>query len=122
MIEKEVFNCGRTYPLAWLGSDLGWSRTGYVFAGWVPWNPDTEVRLCKYANGQPVKDLVKAGGTCNLWAVWSSPASYRICYHRCAGVDDTEKMDQVVLRNKEDYLAWIGSQIGWERKDYTFAG
>ena len=121
-IASETLRCGRTYPLAWLGSDLGWSRTGYVFAGWVPWNPDTEVRLCKYANGQPVKDLAKAGGTCNLWAVWSSPASYRICYHRCAGVDDTEKMDQVVLRNKEDYLAWIGSQIGWERKDYTFAG
>ena len=121
-IASETLRCGRTYPLAWLGSDLGWSRSGYVFAGWVPWNPDTEVRLCKYANGQPVKDLAKAGGTCNLWAVWSSPASYRICYHRCAGVDDTEKMDQVVLRNKEDYLAWIGSQIGWERKDYTFAG
>ena len=120
--EVEDFACGKTYTLAWLSSELGWSRPGYEFCGWVPWNPDTKPRLCKYANGQPVKDLAAAGETINLWAGWKSSSSYRVCFHRCAGPDDFEKMNQVILRNKEDNLAWMESQIGWTRASYTFLG
>ena len=119
---SEDFECGKTYTFAWLGSDLGWARPGYEFVGWVPWNPDTKPRLCKYVNGQPVKDLAKAGETIDLWAGWKSSSSYRVCFHRCAGPDDLEKMNQVILRNKEDSLAWMDSQIGWKRDGYTFLG
>ena len=119
---EEDFDCGKTYTAAWLGSDLGWSRPGYEFCGWVPWNPDTKPRLCKYVNGQPVKDLAKAGEIIDLWAGWKSSSSYRVCFHRCAGPDDLAKMNQVILRNKEDNLAWMDSQIGWSRKGYTFMG
>ena len=119
---EEDFACGKTYTLAWLGSELGWSRPGYEFCGWVPWNPDTKPRLCKYDNGQPVKDLAAAGETIDLWAGWKSSSSYRVCFHRCAGPDDLTKMNQVILRNKEDSLAWMDSQIGWKREGYTFLG
>ena len=119
---EEDFACGKTYTLAWLGSELGWSRPNYEFCGWVPWNPDTKPRLCKYDNGQPVKDLAAAGETINLWAGWKSSSSYRVCFHRCAGPDDLTKMNQVILRNKEDSLAWMDSQIGWKREGYTFLG
>ena len=119
---SEGFECGKTYTLAWLGSDLGWSRDGYEFCGWVPWNPDTKPRLCKYVNGQPVKDLAMAGETIDLWAAWKSSSSYRVCFHRCAGPDDLAKMNQVILRNKEDNLAWMDSQIGWKREGYVFKG
>ena len=119
---EEDFACGKTYTLAWLGSELGWSRSGYEFVGWVPWNPDTKPRLCKYVNGQPVKDLAAVGETIDLWAGWKSSSSYRVCFHRCAGPDDTEKMNQVILRNKEDSLAWMDSMIGWKRDGYTFLG
>ena len=119
---SEDFECGKTYTLAWLGSELGWSRPGYEFCGWVPWNPDTKPRLCKYDNGQPVKDLAMAGETIDLWAGWKSSSSYRVCFHRCAGPDDLTKMNQVILRNKEDSLAWMDSMIGWKREGYTFAG
>ena len=116
---SEDFACGKTYTLAWLGSDLGWSRDGYEFVGWVPWNPDTKPRLCKYVNGQPVKDLAAVGETIDLWAGWKSSSSYRVCFHRCAGPDDLTKMNQVILRNKEDTLAWMDSMIGWKRDGYT---
>ena len=119
---SEDFECEKTYTLAWLGSDLGWSRDGYEFVGWVPWNPDAKPRLCKYVNGQPVKDLAKAGETIDLWAGWKSSSSYRVCFHRCAGPDDLTKMNQVILRNKEDNLAWMDSMIGWKREGYTFLG
>ena len=119
---SEDLDCGKTYTLAWLGSDLGWSRPNYEFCGWVPWNPDTKPRLCKCVNGQPVKDLAKAGETIDLWAGWKSSSSYRVCFHRCAGPDDLTKMNQVILRNKEDNLAWMDSMIGWKRDGYTFLG
>ena len=119
---EEQFECGKTYRLAWMDSQLGWMRSGYEFCGWVPWNPDAKPRICKYENGQPVKDLAAAGETIDLWAGWKSPSSYRVCFHRCAGPDDLTKMNQVILRNKEDNLAWMDSQIGWSRKGYTFMG
>ena len=119
---EEDFACGKTSTVAWIGSMLGWAREGYEFVGWVPWNPDTKPRLCKYVNGQPVKDLAKAGATVTLYAGWKSPSSYRVCFHRSAGPDDTTKMNQVILRNKEDTLAWMDSMIGWKRDGYTFVG
>ena len=119
---EEDFECGKTYSLAWLGSMLGWMREGYEFCGWVPWNPDTKPRLCKYDNGQPVKDLAAVGETIELYCGWKSSSSYRVCFHRCAGPDDLVKMNQVILRNKEDSLAWMDSMIGWKRDGYTFAG
>ena len=119
---EEQFECGKTYRLAWLDSQLGWMREGYEFCGWVPWNPDAKARLCKYDNGQPVKDLAAAGETVELYCGWKSSSSYRVCFHRCAGPDDLVKMNQVILRNKEDNLAWMDSMIGWKRDGYTFAG
>ena len=119
---EEFLECGKTYRLAWMDSQLGWMRPGYEFCGWVPWNPDTKPRLCKYVNGQPVKDLAKSGETIELYCGWKSSSSYRVCFHRCAGPDDLEKMNQVILRNKESNLAWMDSQIGWTREGYTFKG
>ena len=119
---EEQFKCGKTYTLAWLGSQLGWMREDYEFCGWVPWNPDAKPRLCKYDNGQPVKDLAAAGETIELYCGWKSASSYRVCFHRCAGPDDLVKMNQVILRNKETGLAWMDSQICWNRDGYTFAG
>ena len=118
----EEFECGKTYTAAWLGSDLGWARSGYDFIGWVPWKPDTKPCLCKYVNGQPVKDLAPAGGRVDLYAGWKSSSSYRVCFNRNAGPDDTAKMNQVIMRNKETALALLGSQIGWERPGYVFRG
>ena len=48
--------------------------------------------------------------------------SYRVCFHRCAGPADFGKMNQVILRNKDDNLAWMDSQIGWKREGYVFMG
>ena len=119
---EEQFECGKTYTIAWLGADLGWARSGYDFIGWVPWNPDAKPCLCKYVNGQPVKDLAAAGETVDLYAGWKSSSSYRVCFNRNAGPGDTVKMNQVVMRNKETALALLGSQIGWSRPQYTFMG
>jgi len=119
---SEELDCGKTFRLPWIDSQLGWMRKDYEFCGWVPWNPDAKPRLCKYANGQPVKDLAAPGETVELYCGWKSSSSYRVCFHRCAGLDDTEKMNQVILRNKEANLAWMDSQIGWKRDGYTFAG
>ena len=119
---EELFECGKTYRLAWMDSQLGWKRPGYEFVGWIPWKPSTKARLCKYANGQPVKDLAAAGETVDLWCGWKSSSSYRVCFHRCAGPDDLEKLNQVVLRNQEDSLAWMDSMIGWKRGGYKFKG
>ena len=96
-------------------------RRGYEFIGWVPWNPDTKPRLCKYVNGQKVVDLASTSGeVVNLYAAWKSASSYRVCFHMNDGTD--VKMNQVILRNKEDTLAWMDSQIGWKRDGYVFRG
>ena len=119
-----MFQFGKEQNLLWLGSQLGWKRDGYEFCGWVPWNPDTKPRLCKYENGQKVVDLVTSYNgslqTVNLYAAWKSASSYRVCFHLNDGTG--VKMDQVVMRNKEEMLALIGSQIGWNRDGYVFRG
>jgi len=116
--------------LLWKDSQLGWSRDGYEFAGWAPWKPDGKPRLCKYVNGGVVVNMPSdeeaefyeyLGEVVNLYAVWKSPSSYRVCFHRNDGGAD-EKMDQIVLRNKDDSLAWMASQIGWVREGYVFRG
>ena len=48
----QMFTVGQAQELLWTGSQLSWIRPGYEFVGWVPWNPDTKSRLCKYVNGQ----------------------------------------------------------------------
>jgi uncharacterized repeat protein (TIGR02543 family) len=117
---EQEFKAGETKALLWLTSQLGWSREGYEFIGWVPWNPDSKARLCKYVNGQQVKDIGKPGAKVHLYAAWKSASSYRVCFHRNDGTD--VKMNQVILRNKEDSLAWMDSQIGWTRAGYKFQG
>ena len=116
----QTFKSGVAQNLLWMDSQLGWSRANYEFVGWVPWNPDTKPRLCKYVNGQSVKNLAKSGETVHLWAAWKSSSSYRVCFNRNDG--SGEKMNQVILRNKEDTLAWMDSQIGWTRSGYKFQG
>ena len=116
----QVFKSGEEKSLLWMDSQLGWKRDGYEFIGWVPWNPDSKPRLCKYVNGQKVKDLAKIGETFHLWAAWKSASSYRVCFNKNDG--SGTKMNQVILRNKEDTLAWMDSQIGWKRSGYTFQG
>ncbi|MBO7482309.1 MAG: InlB B-repeat-containing protein, partial [Kiritimatiellae bacterium] len=118
--QNQEFKVGETKSLLWFDSQLGWKREGYEFIGWVPWNPDSKPRLCKYVNGQKVKDLAKVGETFHLWAAWKSSSSYRVCFNRNDG--SGEKMNQVILRNKEDSLAWMDSQIGWKRAGYSFQG
>ena len=117
---EQEFKAGETKTLLLLTSQLGWSREGYEFIGWVPWNPDSKARLCKYVNGQQVKDIGKPGAKVHLYAAWKSASSYRVCFHRNDGTD--VKMNQVILRNKEDSLAWMDSQIGWTRSGYKFQG
>ena len=119
-VREQEFKVGETKNLLWFESQLGWSRPGYEFVGWVPWNPDTKPRLCKYVNGQQVKDIGKPGVKVNLWAAWKSKSSYRVCFNRNDGTG--VKMNQVILRNKEDNLAWMDSQIGWMRNGYVFQG
>ena len=71
----------------------------------MPWNPDTKPRLCKYVNGQKVVDLAsKSGEVVSLYPAWKSASSYRVCFNRNDGTG--VKMNQVILRNKEDTLAW----------------
>ncbi|MBO7482663.1 MAG: InlB B-repeat-containing protein, partial [Kiritimatiellae bacterium] len=118
--QNQTFKVGETKSLLWLDSQLKWSREGYEFIGWVPWNPDSKPRLCKYVNGQKVKDLAKPGETVHLWCGWKSASSYRVCFNKNDG--SGLKMNQVILRNKEDSLAWMDSQIGWKRDGYTFQG
>ena len=116
----QTFKVGEEKSLLWMDSQLGWKREGYEFIGWVPWNPDSKARLCKYVNGQKVKDLAKAGETFHLWAAWKSASSYRVCFNKNDG--SGTKMNQVILRNKEATLAWMDSQIEWKRSGYTFQG
>ena len=114
---------GKEQSLLWLDSQLGWKRDGYQFIGWVPWNPDSKQRLCKYVNGEKVKYLGLAGSTVHLYAGWKSPSSYRVCFHYNHSdlVEDYDfTMNQVILRNKEDRLAWMDSQIGWTGRDNPF--
>jgi uncharacterized repeat protein (TIGR02543 family) len=118
---EEDLDCGKTYTLAWMDSQLGWMRPGYEFVGWVPWNPDKKPRLCKYVNGQKVVDLAsKSGEVVSLYPAWKSSSSYRVCFNRNDGTG--VKMNQVILRNKEDNLAWMDSMIGWKREGYVFKG
>ena len=117
----QAFKVGTEQNLLWLGSGLGWSRPGYEFIGWVPWQPDTKPCLCKYANGQRVVDLTRtSGAVVKLYPGWKSSSSYRVCFNRNDGTGVS--MNQVIMRNKEDTLALIGSQIGWEREGYVFKG
>ncbi|MBO7483478.1 MAG: InlB B-repeat-containing protein, partial [Kiritimatiellae bacterium] len=53
---EQTFKVGETKSLLWMDSQLHWMRDGYEFVGWVPWNPDSKPRVCKYVNGQKVKD------------------------------------------------------------------
>lgn len=123
---KQTFVVGESQRLLWMDSQLGWKRGGYEFIGWVPWNPDTKPRLCKFVNGEMVRNIGLAGSEVHLYAAWKSPSSYRVCLHyNLKGVDYT--MNQVVLRNKEANLAWMDSQIGWTGPEslypeYAFIG
>ena len=118
----QVFTVGKEQNLLWKDSQLNWSRSGYEFVGWVPWNPDAKPRLCRYANGQKVKNIGKTGAIVHLYAAWKSASSYRVCFHRNTGPSDGEMMNQVILRNREDQLAWFDSQICWTRPGYVFRG
>ncbi|MBO7482440.1 MAG: leucine-rich repeat domain-containing protein, partial [Kiritimatiellae bacterium] len=100
---EETFKVGETKSLLWMDSQLHWMRDGYEFVGWVPWNPDSKPRVCRYVNGQKVKDLAKEGETVHLWCGWKSSSSYRVCFNKNDG--SGTKLNQVILRNKEDTLA-----------------
>ena len=117
---EQRFKVGETKSLLWMDSQLHWMRDGYEFVGWVPWNPDSKPRVCKYVNGQKVKDLAKEGETVHLWCGWKSSSSYRVCFNKNDG--SGTKLNQVILRNKEDTLAWLDSQLEWTRPGYTFKG
>ena len=76
--------------------------------------------LCKYVNGEKVKDLGKAGEVVHLYAGWKSSYRYQVCFNRNDGTGAT--MTQVMLRDKDVGLAWKDSQIGWTRAGYSFKG
>ena len=117
----QVFKVGETKSLLWKDSELKWSRSGYTFVGWVPWDPDGKnCILCKYVNGEKVKDLGKAGEVVHLYAGWKSSYRYQVCFNRNDGTGAT--MTQVMPRDKDVGLAWKDSQIGWTRSGYTFKG
>lgn len=118
----QTFKIGEEQNLLWISGGLKWSRPGYEFVGWVPWNPNVKARLCKYVNGQVVKDIGKKDEIVHLYAAWKSASSYRICFHRNTSSSDAATMNQVFLRNKEESLAWMDSQIGWTRSGYLFKG
>ena len=117
----QVFKVGETKNLLWKDSELKWSHSGYTFVGWVPWDPDGKnCILCKYVNGEKVKDLGKAGDVVHLYAGWRSSYRYQVCFNRNDGTGAT--MTQVMPRDKDIGLAWKDSQIGWTRSGYTFKG
>ena len=117
----QVFKVGETKNLLWKDSELKWARSGYTFVGWGPWDPDkANGILCKYANGEKVKDLGKEGEVVHLYAGWKSSYRYQVCFNRNDGTGAT--MIQVMLRDKDIALAWKDSQIGWTRSGYTFKG
>ena len=117
----QVFKVGETKSLLWKDSDLKWSRSGYTFVGWVPWDPDGKnCILCKYVNGEKVKDLGKEGEVVHLYAGWKSSYRYQVCFNKNDGTGAT--MTQVMPRDKDVGLAWKDSQIGWTRAGYTFKG
>ena len=100
---EELFECGKTYRLAWMDSQLGWKRPGYEFVGWIPWKPSTKARLCKYANGQPVKDLAAAGET----VVGLDRAGQAVCKARVLRVQNPPAFDRtpvVTLEVARSYL------------------
>ena len=75
-----------------------------------------QVREC-----QKVVDLAsKSGEVVSLYPAWKSSSSYRVCFNRNDGTG--VKMNQVILHNKEDTLAWMDSMIGWKREGYVFKG
>ena len=69
-LDTQVFARDSTKALPWIGSGLGWSRSGYTFKGWSTSSSSSYV---SYANAASVRNLASSGGTANLYAVWSSP-------------------------------------------------
>ena len=63
---NQIFLKNETGNLAWLDSQIGWKRNGYVFKGWA----ESEKGAVKYANGAKVSNLAASGGTKHLYAIW----------------------------------------------------
>ncbi len=61
---------GASVNLKWLDSQLGWTRSGYVFKGWAKSRTGGAV----YQNGQTVKDLVPGGQVLHIYGAWGQKA------------------------------------------------
>ena len=109
---------GKSETLLYMSSQLGWSRPGYTFAGWGKTPTATGV---SWINGNKVKDLVAAGETINLYAIWKKTSeAYTVNYWKNDGT--TAKAGQVLSVGETQPLIYMSSQLGWARTGYTFAG
>jgi len=114
----QVLPCGTSSSLLYMSSQLGWTRSGYVFSGW---SKSPTATVASYVNGQKVKDLAAAGKTINLYAVWlKSDACYIVNLNRNDGT--TGKSGQVLASGVEASLLYMSSQLGWTYPGYTFTG
>lgn len=116
VVEQE-FKKGVAQSVIWI-STLGWTKTGYTFAGW---GTKASATTTSYINGQKVT-FTDPSKVTDLYAIWkATPNTYKITLHRNISATDSSSTGQIVSKGETISLCWIG-QIGWTRDGYTFAG
>jgi len=120
-VAQQRMKRGVSSALAWKDSGLGWANpSGKAFVGW---GASAGTTLAKYANGATVKDLVAAGKSLDLYAVWRPINSYVVTFHRNATGGDATTASQWISRGSATTLAWKDSGLGWANPSgYTFLG
>ena len=110
---------GSSKRLLKLGSQLGWSRSGYKFLGW---SRSSTATSATWGNGEKVRDLATtAGATVTLYAVWRKKAvTYTVKYDRNDGSGATKTQKHTVGSSRR--LLKLGSQLGWNRSGCKFLG
>ena len=100
-------------------SELGWSRSGYVFKGWGTYASDTTTN---YSDGQSVLNLsTTAGGCVDLYAIWESNGKYTVRRHRNNSVADEASAGRAMTVGVGRALPTI-HELGWSRPGYSFVG
>lgn len=98
--------------------DLGLSRTGYKFKGWVTSNSSSTVA---YSDGKSIK----LSSDITLYAVWDKIVTYTITYDANGGYSSSFSLTETATGTESDGATLTlktASNLGFSKDGYIFAG